>query len=90
MKKLHFNVKCPDHCGESGLDCAGLAGTPDLLQVAAAFLPSRLAAANPVLPANLRAVNGVSAGLEAVGWALADPGQVILVPTPTYARRVTV
>ena len=39
-----------------------------------------------VRASNLRLVNGVSAGLEALGWALADPGEVVLVPVPTYAR----
>ena len=39
-----------------------------------------------VRASNLRLVNGVSAGLEALGWALADPGEVVMVPVPTYAR----
>ena len=35
---------------------------------------------------NLRLVNGVSGGLEVLSWVLADPGDVVIVPTPTYAR----
>ena len=31
-------------------------------------------------------VNGVSAGLEVLSWVVADPGEVVIVPTPTYAR----
>ena len=42
----------------------------------------------PILPSNLRLVNGVSAGLEVVGWVVSDPGEVVLVPVPTYARSV--
>ena len=42
-----------------------------------------------VRASNLRLVNGVSAGLEALGWALADPGEVVMVPVPTYARSAT-
>ena len=37
-------------------------------------------------PSNLRLVNGVSSGLEVLSFILADPGQVILTPVPTYAR----
>ena len=33
-------------------------------------------------------VNGVSSGLEVLSWVLADPGDVVIVPTPTYARYV--
>ena len=36
--------------------------------------------------AKLRMVNGVSAGLEALAWIISDPGDVVIVPTPTYAR----
>ena len=35
---------------------------------------------------NLRMVNGVSGGLEALAWIISDPGDVVIVPTPTYAR----
>ena len=35
---------------------------------------------------NLRTTNGVSAGLEALGFILADPEDIILIPTPTYGR----
>jgi aspartate/methionine/tyrosine aminotransferase len=31
-------------------------------------------------------VNGVTAGLEVLGWALADPGDLVIVPTPIYGR----
>ena len=31
-------------------------------------------------------VNGVSGGLEALAWIISDPGDVVIVPTPTYAR----
>ena len=65
----------------------GLNGTPDLLSAAAAFLTKRVTRGQvPVSPGSLRLVNGVSAGLEALSWILADPGEVILVPVPTYAR----
>ena len=39
-----------------------------------------------VSPERLRMVNGVSCGLEVLSWVLADPGDVVIVPTPTYAR----
>ena len=65
----------------------GLNGTPDLLQAAASFLTKRVTRGEVTIsPGNLRLVNGVSAGLEALSWILADPGEVILVPVPTYAR----
>ena len=35
---------------------------------------------------NLRMVNGVSGGLEALAWIISDPGDPVIVPTPTYAR----
>ena len=35
---------------------------------------------------NLRMVNGVSGGLEALAWIISDPGDLVIVPTPTYAR----
>ena len=41
---------------------------------------------NIISPSNIRLVNGVSAGLEVLSWILADPGEVVLVPVPTYAR----
>ena len=46
-------------------------------------LPSQPVRINPD---NIRLVNGVSAGLEVMSWILADPGEVVLVPVPTYAR----
>ena len=39
-----------------------------------------------ISPTNIRTTNGVSAGLEAIAFILADPEDVILVPTPTYSR----
>ena len=42
-----------------------------------------------ISPGNVRLVNGVSAGLETLSWVLADPGEVVLVPVPTYARYLT-
>ena len=65
----------------------GLNGTPELLDTAATFLTKRLSKGKRTIsPANLRLVNGVSSGLEVFSWVLADPGDVILVPVPTYAR----
>ena len=65
----------------------GLNGTPDLLSTAASFLTKRVTRGEvTVRPGNIRLVNGVSGGLEALSWILADPGEVILVPVPTYAR----
>ena len=49
------------------------------------FLSERVAK-RPVSSANIRLVNGVSSGLEVFSWVTADPGDVILVPVPTYAR----
>lgn len=65
---------------------SGMGGTQDLLETTAAFLQERLAKGAPVSPANLRLVNGVSAGLEVLAWVLADPGDLVIVPTPTYSR----
>jgi DNA-binding transcriptional MocR family regulator len=64
----------------------GLNGTEDLLRTAAGFLQERLAQGQPVSPEHLRMVNGVSAGLEVLSWVLADPEDLIIVPTPTYSR----
>eukprot|EP00090_Calanus_glacialis_P002417 TRINITY_DN11811_c0_g1_i4.p1 TRINITY_DN11811_c0_g1~~TRINITY_DN11811_c0_g1_i4.p1 ORF type:complete len:423 (-),score=100.76 TRINITY_DN11811_c0_g1_i4:67-1335(-) len=64
----------------------GLNGTEDLLTVVAQFLSDRMAQSNTISPSNIRLVNGVSAGLEVLSWILADPGEVVLVPVPTYAR----
>ena len=65
----------------------GLNGTPELLTTAASFLTKRLAKWKTIVAReNLRLVNGVSSGLEALSFVLADPGDVILVPVPTFAR----
>eukprot|EP00092_Neocalanus_flemingeri_P016038 GFUD01017358.1.p1 GENE.GFUD01017358.1~~GFUD01017358.1.p1 ORF type:complete len:423 (+),score=120.19 GFUD01017358.1:70-1338(+) len=64
----------------------GLNGTEDLLNVMAEFLSERMAQSVRINPGNIRLVNGVSAGLEVLSWILADPGEVVLVPVPTYAR----
>jgi len=64
----------------------GLNGTPDLLNVTANFLQERLAQGEKLSAENLRTVNGVSGGLEALAWIISDPGDVVIVPTPTYAR----
>jgi len=65
----------------------GLNGTPDLLHAAASFLTKRVTRGEVTMsPGNIRLVNGVSGGLEALSWILADTGEVILVPVPTYAR----
>jgi len=64
----------------------GLNGTQELLSVVAQFLSDRIAQPVRILPSNLRLVNGVSAGLEVLGWVVSDPGEVVLVPVPTYAR----
>ena len=39
-----------------------------------------------ISPGNIRLVNGVSSGLEVMAWILTDPGDVMLVPVPTYGR----
>ena len=49
------------------------------------FLSDRVAK-RTMSAANIRLVNGVSSGLEVFSWVVADPGDVILVPVPTYAR----
>jgi len=64
----------------------GLNGTPDLLNITATFLTERLGQGVEISPTNIRTTNGVSAGLEAIAFILADPEDVILVPTPTYSR----
>merc|ERR1712088_1278569 len=64
----------------------GLNGTPDLLRVTTNFLQERLAQGEKLSAENLRMVNGVSGGLEALAWIISDPGDVVIVPTPTYAR----
>jgi len=64
----------------------GLNGTPDLLNVTTNFLQERLAKGQKLSAENLRMVNGVSGGLEALAWIISDPGDVVIVPTPTYAR----
>jgi len=65
----------------------GLNGTPDLLISAAKFLTKRITHnKRTVSEDNIRLVNGVTAALEVMSWVLADPGDVILVPVPTYAR----
>ena len=78
----------------------GLNGTPDLLNVTTNFLQERLAKVKDtkgqgedpshqgqkLSAENLRMVNGVSGGLEALAWIISDPGDVVIVPTPTYAR----
>ena len=78
----------------------GLNGTPDLLDVTANFLQERLAQGmiisghgwdpsdqgQKLTAEKLRMVNGVSGGLEALAWIISDPGDVVIVPTPTYAR----
>ena len=64
----------------------GLNGSPEFLSTAAQFLSERVGRGVTVSPSNLRLVNGVSTGLEVLSFILADPGQVILTPVPTYAR----
>jgi len=64
----------------------GLNGTPDLLRVTSNFLQERLAQGEKLSAENLRMVNGVSGGLEALAWIVSDPGDLVIVPTPTYAR----
>ena len=51
------------------------------------FLTKRVTKDKTVVSSdNIRVVNGVSSGLEVFSFVLADPGDVILVPVPTYAR----
>ena len=65
----------------------GLNGTPDLLTTAAHFMTRRITrGVRTVSPDHLRLVNGVSAGLEVFSFILTDPGDVILIHVPTYAR----
>ena len=65
----------------------GLNGTPELLTTTASFLTKRFAKWKTIVSRdNLRLVNGVSSGLEALSFVLADPEDVILVPVPTFAR----
>ena len=65
----------------------GLNGSPDITATAAQFLTERVTRGQVTIsPSNLRLVNGVSAGLEVMSFILADPGEVILTPVPTYAR----
>ena len=65
----------------------GLNGSPDFLSAAAEFISERISRGKvPVSAGNLRLLNGVSSGLETLSWILADPGEVVLTPVPTYAR----
>ena len=62
-------------------------GTPEFLSTAAEFITERITRGKVLVSAgNLRLVNGVSSGLETFSWILADPGEVVLTPVPTYAR----
>ena len=62
-------------------------GTPEFLSTTAEFITERITRGKVLVSAgNLRLVNGVSSGLETFSWILADPGEVILTPVPTYAR----
>jgi len=64
----------------------GLDGTPDLLEITAKLLTEKLGRGVTISSENLRATNGVSAGLEVLAFILTDPEDIVLVPTPTYAR----
>jgi aspartate/methionine/tyrosine aminotransferase len=50
----------------------------------AAFLGRHLVG-RPVDPAHVKVLSGAGAVLEALAFALGDPGDVVLVPTPSYA-----
>ncbi|XP_023336360.1 probable inactive 1-aminocyclopropane-1-carboxylate synthase-like protein 2, partial [Eurytemora carolleeae] len=64
----------------------GLTGTPDFLQALADFYTRKLGQGERVDCENMRVVNGVTSALEAIAWTICDPEDIILVPTPTYAR----
>ncbi|XP_076064845.1 putative inactive 1-aminocyclopropane-1-carboxylate synthase-like protein 2 isoform X2 [Oratosquilla oratoria] len=61
-------------------------GVLELRQAVADTLTRQLAPDNPVSPDNLVIMNGATSCLDALAYALCDPGDVLLTPTPVYAR----
>jgi len=64
----------------------GLNGTLEFTKTLANFFISRLSNGVQIYPENIRVVNGVSSALEALAFCICDPGDVILIALPTYAR----
>lgn len=61
-------------------------GIPELREALASFLSRHLAPDLPVLSQNVLVVNGGVAAMEVLACCLLDPGDVVLTPSPCYAR----
>lgn len=55
------------------------------LREAVARVVGRRVLGRPVDPAHVKVLSGAGAVLEALAFAIGDPGDVVLVPTPSYA-----
>ncbi|CAN5469745.1 pyridoxal phosphate-dependent aminotransferase [soil metagenome] len=78
--RLQQPLDLPDHV--LGYDAmGGKAG----LREATADLFARHVVHRPVDPEHVKVLSGAGAVLESLAYALGDPGDVVLVPTPSYA-----
>ncbi|KAH6664795.1 pyridoxal phosphate-dependent transferase [Plectosphaerella plurivora] len=75
----HAAVPEPIH-----LEYGPLAGSSALLSAAAAFLNRFFQPLTPVEPTHLLAANGVTSLIDLAAWALCDPGDAVLYPTPNF------
>ncbi|KAI9158120.1 1-aminocyclopropane-1-carboxylate synthase-like protein 1 [Paramyrothecium foliicola] len=63
-------------------------GGQRLKKVLAGFLTRKLKARTPIEPAHITLTNGCSSAIEHLSWALANPGDVMLLGRPHYATFV--
>ncbi|KAH8889044.1 PLP-dependent transferase [Thozetella sp. PMI_491] len=59
-------------------------GTPELQGAMAGFFNRFFSPARPIEPSNIVATNGVTALINLMAWTLCEPGDAILMPTPTF------
>ena len=86
--KLMFDVLGPQIQASRSLspDSLGydsMVGSQDFREVLASFL-SRTFVGRPIDPAHLAVLNGVGSVLELLFYVICDPGDGVLVPTPSY------
>ncbi|KAF3015014.1 hypothetical protein E8E14_008708 [Neopestalotiopsis sp. 37M] len=66
------------------LPYGSISGTNELLSAAAGFFNHFFCPSSPLTATNILASNGITSLIDLVSWALCDPGEAILYPTPTF------
>ncbi|KAI8711513.1 Aminotran-1-2 domain-containing protein [Fusarium sp. LHS14.1] len=66
------------------LDYNDTQGSPELLQAVASFTNLFFRCRHPLVPSNVLAANGCTSLLDSLTFSIADEGDAILVPTPSY------